>query len=132
MRQVKKNQKNLTWCECRPAEFNDVFDADILDRTIWVHGFDKQDTGQEELSYFFGEFPGASIIRKRVFRDGREDPWKFCGAVFVTFEERADAEAFMALTDVRLPNGDKVARKWQEAFYREKGRFRRQLPKNEE
>ena len=51
-----------------------------------------QDTQQSELVAFFGQFDGAATAQKRVFRDRKEEPWKFAGSVFVTFEDVEKAE----------------------------------------
>jgi len=107
--------------------FNDEFDADVLERTAWVHGFDKLETTAEELNDFFCRFPGAESIKKRVFRANPDERWKFSGGVFVTFETVEDAKEFMALDEVRLDNGDKLLKKWQEDFFRERGRFKKEL-----
>ena len=107
--------------------FNDEFDSVVLERTVWVHGFDKLETTAEELNDFFCRFPGAESIKKRVFRANPDERWKFSGGVFVTFETFEYAKAFMELTEVRLDNGDKLLKKWQEDFYRERGRFKKEL-----
>lgn len=107
--------------------FNDEFDPVVLERTVWVHGFDKVETQAEELNDFFCRFPGAESIKKRVFRANPDERWKFSGGVFVTFETIEDAKEFMALTEVRLDNGDKLLKKWQEDFFRERGRFKKEL-----
>ena len=107
--------------------FNDEFDAVVLERTVWVHGFDKVETTAEELNDFFCRFPGAESIKKRVFRANPDEHWKFSGGVFVTFETIEYAKEFMELTEVRLDNGDKLLKKWQEDFFRERGRFKKEL-----
>ena len=107
--------------------FNDEFDPGILDRTVWVHGFDKLETTAEELNDYFCRFTGAESIKKRVFRANPDERWKFSGGVFVTFDTIEDAKEFMALTEVRLDNGVKLLKKWQEDFYRDRGRFKKEL-----
>ena len=109
------------------SNFNDEFDEVILERTVWVHGFDKVETTAEELNDFFCRFAGAESIKKRVFRANPDERWKFSGGVFVTFETIEDAKEFMELPEVRLDNGDKLLKKWQEDFFRERGRFKKEL-----
>ena len=109
------------------SNFNDEFDEVILERTVWVHGFDKVETTAEELNDFFCRFAGAESIKKRVFRANPDERWKFSGGVFVTFETVEDAKEFMELPEVRLDNGDKLLKKWQEDFFRERGRFKKEL-----
>ena len=46
-----------------------------------------QDTKEEEIVHFFGQFDGAKSAQMRLFRDGKEDPWKFSGSVFLTFDD---------------------------------------------
>ena len=42
---------------------------------------------EDELVHFFGQFEGAKSAQMRLFRDRKEDPWKFSGSVFVTFDD---------------------------------------------
>lgn len=107
-------------------EYTDKFRPDILDKTVFVAGFDKQDTQQSELVAFFGQFDGATTAQKRVFRDRKEEPWKFAGSVFVTFEDSDKAKHFLALPSLTY-NGDKLIRKSQLKFFEETGKFQREI-----
>ncbi len=79
------------------GQYNDDFDASDVPRTVWVHGFDKVDTPESVLSEFFGLFDGAESVRKRLYRDHRDDDadWRFTGSVFLTFDRKESAEIFM-------------------------------------
>jgi len=112
------------------AVFNDEFDENTVLRTIYVSGFDKQDTTKEELTQFFLRFKGPVALRKRVFRLETSDAkWQFSGGVFVTFDTRPNAEEFLHLfSDKKLSyNGDSLRVNWQEDFYQEKGLFKQAL-----
>ena len=50
------------------TEYNDIFNPKTLNRTLWVHGFDRLGTSEEELAEYFGTVPGAESFKKRVFR----------------------------------------------------------------
>ena len=109
--------------------FNDVFDKDIINRTLYISGFDKEDTSEKELSDFFDKFKGPMALKKRVYRFASSDNnWRFTGGVFVTFTSKERAEKFMLnYRDNLLFHGDSLRLKWQAEFYREKGLFKAEL-----
>jgi len=112
------------------ADFNDAFDKTTVLKTLYVSGFDKKDTSQEELTKFFLRFKGPTALRKRVFRFATsDDAWQFSGGVFVNFDTRANAEEFLNLfSETKLSyNGDGLQVKWQVDFYKEKGLFKEEL-----
>ena len=51
-----------------------------------------QDTKEEELVHFFGQFDGAKSAQMRLFKDRKDDPWKFSGSVFLTFDDKCFAQ----------------------------------------
>ena len=129
------------------AEFNDEFDEEAIEKTVYVSGFDKlvrplnqflrpfshfyffQDTSKDELKRFFERFQGPIAVRKRVFRFGSSDnQWQFTGGVFVTFDTRKNAQDFLSRHGHCLDfNGDTFQAKWQKDFYREKGLFKKKI-----
>lgn len=126
MRQFQKNR----------VETNDEFVADKIRNTIYVQGFDKADTNENELLEYFEKFDGAIRIRKRCYRtnaseDDKEGEWMFTGSVFVTFDSHKKATYFLDESKVvgkgLKYNGDSLKAKWQEDFYVERGKFKREL-----
>jgi len=111
------------------AEFNDEFDEEAIEKTVYVSGFDKLDTSKDELKRFFERFQGPIAVRKRVFRFGSSDnQWQFTGGVFVTFDTRKNAQDFLSRHGHCLDfNGDTFQAKWQKDFYREKGLFKKKI-----
>jgi len=112
------------------AVFNDEFDETTVSKTLYVSGFDKKDTSQEELTKFFLRFKGPNALRKRVYRFATsDDDWQFTGGVFVNFDCRENAEEFLKLfSETKLSyNGDGLQVKWQVDYYKEKGLFKEEL-----
>jgi len=111
------------------ALFNDVFDKETITKTLYISGFDKQDTSESELANFFDQFQGPSAMKKRVYRFASSDnDWRFTGGVFVTFSSQTRAETFFEqYKDNLLYNGDRLRVKWQSHFYQEKGLFKEEL-----
>jgi len=112
------------------AVFNDEFDESTILKTLYVSGFDKKDTTQEELTKFFLRFKGPTALRKRVYRfSTSDDDWQFSGGVFVQFDNHDDAKEFLNLfTETKLSyNGDGLQVKWQVDFFKQKGLFKEQL-----
>jgi len=112
----------------KKPEHNDKFDRDALPRTVWVHGFDDGRITEAQLADFFGSYKGAASVRKRVYRDRRDEPWTFTGAVFVTFDTTQDAEAFLDQKEFSY-RGDRLKVKLQADFYKDKGFFSREFEK---
>jgi len=112
------------------AVYNDEFDETTILKTLYVSGFDKKDTTQEELTNFFLRFKGPTALRKRVYRFATsDDDWQFTGGIFVNFDTRENAEEFLKLfSETKLSyNGDGLQVKWQANYYKEKGLFKEQL-----
>lgn len=122
----------------RRVENNDQFLEDTVKRTVYVQGFDKADTDEKDLVEYFGQFDGAESVRKRVYRsnvseDDKEGEWIFLGSVFVTFNSQNQATCFLKeAQDLQKGikyKGDSLKVKWQEEFYEERGKFKREIKK---
>jgi len=123
------------------VENNDQFLPDKIRRNVYVQGFDKVDTSEEELVKYFGQFGGAESVRKRVYRsnsseDDKEGEWRFTGSVFVTFETEKHAKIFLenaknGESGLKYGN-DRLNAKWQSEFYEERGKFKREISKLKE
>jgi len=116
----------------RRVENNDQFLPDTIRRTVYVQGFDKADTDEEELLEYFSKFDGSIRVRKRCYRsnaseDDKEGEWMFTGSIFVTFESIDHAKKFVEEGKELKYKGDRLKVKWQEEFYEERGKFKKEL-----
>ena len=59
-------------------------------------------------------------VNRRTWVDRKDNSRNFKGSVFVTFKDKASAEAFMALESVKNPEGEELVRKWQAEYFEEK------------
>merc|ERR1711862_1004907 len=50
-----------------------VFDKETIGKTLYISGFDKQDTSESELAIFFDQYQGPSAMKKRVYRFASSD-----------------------------------------------------------
>ncbi len=41
---------------------------------------------------FFGQFDGVVDVKRRLYRNNRQEPWNFIGSAFVTFVDEDKAE----------------------------------------
>merc|ERR1711935_586942 len=71
---------------------------------------------------FFGKYDNVIHVNRRTWVDRKDDSRNFKGSVFVTFKEKASAEAFMALESVKNPEGEDLVRKWQVEYFEEKSK----------
>ncbi|TRY63244.1 hypothetical protein TCAL_07136 [Tigriopus californicus] len=110
----------------RRTQFNDTFDEETIQRTVWVDGFDNQLLSADDLAEFFSQFKGAETIKKRKIRECQEESWKFIGSVFVTFENQESAKAFLALSNLNY-KGDSLRAKFKLDFFKDRKIFLRQL-----
>jgi len=116
----------------RRVENNDQFIPETIGKTVYVQGFDKADTNEKELLDYFSNFEGSLRVRKRCYRsnaseDDQEGEWIFTGSIFLTFESVDHAKKFVAGANNLNYKGDKLKVKWQDEFYEEKGKFKKEL-----
>lgn len=89
-------------------------------KTVYVKGFEKEATSLDNLLEFFNKYDNVVHVNRRTWLDRKDNSRHFKGSVFVTFKDKADAEAFMALKSVKNPEGEEVIRKWQADYITEK------------
>lgn len=119
------------WCQddcVETAQYNDTFDEEYIHKTVWVNGFGNQLINPDDLAEFFTQFKGAETFKRRKMRQNQEGNWKFLGSVFVTFEDRESAEAFLALPNLSY-NGKILRAKFQLDFYKDHKIFLRKSEK---
>jgi len=76
----------------------------------------------DDLLGFFAKYENVIHVNRRTWVDRKDDSRNFKGSVFVTFKEKANAEAFMALESVKNPEGEELIRKWQAEYFDEKAK----------
>merc|ERR1712223_1940612 len=89
-------------------------------KTVYVKGFEKTNTTLDDLLGFFSKYDNVIHVNRRTWIDRKDDSRNFKGSVFVTFKDKASAEAFMALESVKNPEGEELVRKWQAEYFEEK------------
>jgi len=109
-------------CFYRPdrelQEYTDEVKQETMRSTLYLKGFDKENTTLDELLEHFKNDPVASI-HLRTFLNKRDNTKGFKGSVFITFKTREAAEAFMAKEKVEYKNVE-LTKKWQEDYLEEK------------
>jgi len=91
-------------------------------KTVYCKGFEKTNTTLDDLLGFFGKYDNVIHVNRRTWVDRKDDSRNFKGSVFVTFKDKASAEAFMALESVKNPEGEDLVRKWQAEYFEEKSK----------
>merc|ERR1711874_639161 len=89
-------------------------------KTVYLKGFEKTNTTLDDLLGFFAKYDNVIHVNRRTWIDRKDDSRNFKGSVFVTFKDKASAEAFMALESVKNPEGEELVRKWQTEYFEEK------------
>lgn len=89
-------------------------------KTVYVKGFEKENTTLDNLLEFFDKYENVVYVNRRTWVDRKDNSRNFKGSVFVTFKDKAAAEAFMALESVKNPEGEDLIRKWQADYMTEK------------
>merc|ERR1712002_739448 len=91
-------------------------------KTVYLKGFEKTNTTLDDLLGFFAKYDNVIHVNRRTWIDRKDDSRNFKGSVFVTFKDKASAEAFMALESVKNPEGEELVRKWQAEYFEEKSK----------
>merc|ERR1711913_6611 len=91
-------------------------------KTVYLKGFEKTNTTLDDLLGFFAKYDNVIHVNRRTWIDRKDDSRNFKGSVFVTFKDKASAEAFMALESVKNPEGEELVRKWQTEYFEEKSK----------
>ena len=108
-------------------EFNEERKKELAKMTVYVKGFDKENSELEELISFFNDKCGNDVINvaMRNFHDKKSDKRGFKGSVFVTFSTREAAEKFMNDdSEIRVKANDEepLTKKWQEDYFADKAK----------
>ena len=93
-------------------------------KTVYCKGFEKENTTMDHLLDFFKKYDNVANVHMRTYVDKKSkevNQRHFKGSIFVTFKDKASAEAFMALESVKNPEGkEELIRKWQADYFDEK------------
>lgn len=91
-------------------EYNEEYRKAQEARTVYAKGFPLTDTTIEKLKTFFEPYKPYETIVMRKYQD-KDKVFKFKGSIFVQFETRDDAEAFMNVESVKYEDTELI-RKW--------------------
>jgi len=104
-------------------EWNDERRAQLVKQTVYVKGFDKENTTLDGLVEFFEEKLGSDVLnlQMRNYQDKKDKNKKgFKGSLFVTFKDRESAEKFLALEEFLVVGANGAEAKsesmWQEDY----------------
>ncbi len=104
----------------RPApEYNEERKKALLRSTVYCKGFDKEKTTLDEMLDFFKPHGDVINVALRYYLDKRTNKRGFKGSLFLVFNTREGAEAFMAKDKIVYKEVE-ILRKWQEDYFEEK------------
>lgn len=97
-------------------------DSARIEKTVYVKGFEKEETTLDQLLEFFSQFDKVVNVQKRTWKDNKDGSRHFKGSTFVTFTDKAAAEDFMKVESVKAPHNkeEELVRKWQKEYFEEK------------
>eukprot|EP00096_Caligus_rogercresseyi_P008179 TRINITY_DN2660_c0_g1_i1.p1 TRINITY_DN2660_c0_g1~~TRINITY_DN2660_c0_g1_i1.p1 ORF type:complete len:355 (-),score=169.50 TRINITY_DN2660_c0_g1_i1:171-1235(-) len=91
------------------------------DASVYVKGFDKENTDTDEIIEFFDSISKNVIcVDRRTWVNKKENTKGFKGSVFVLFTSKEDAEAFMNSKDELKYKEVPLEKKWQKDYFSEK------------
>eukprot|EP00095_Tigriopus_kingsejongensis_P003731 maker-scaffold357_size197762-snap-gene-0.49 protein:Tk03731 transcript:maker-scaffold357_size197762-snap-gene-0.49-mRNA-1 annotation:"la protein homolog" len=102
-------------------EYNEARKKMLAESTVYVKGLDKENTSLEELLDHFKQYDNVLNVSMRQFHDKKTDVKGFKGSLFVTFGDRASAEKFMALENLKYREAE-LSAKWQNQYFADKGK----------
>ncbi len=100
-------------------EWNDDRKKEVAAQTVYLKGFDKEKTTLDEVMDLMMGERGAVHVQMRNYVNQRDGTKGFKGSIFVTFESRDKAEAFMAGDKLEY-KGVELIRKWQSDYFEDK------------
>jgi len=93
-------------------------------RTIYLKGFDKENTTLDELiDYFHNGYENVLNVQMRTWMDKKTKERCFKGSVFVTFKDEDSANKLAESKDVKYKDGgDALLIKFQKVYFEEKSK----------
>ncbi|KAG6459201.1 hypothetical protein O3G_MSEX011255 [Manduca sexta] len=90
---------------------------DLLDRTIYAKGFDKNATLDDLLKYFKDYNAVENVVMRRYLDKSKKRLFK--GSIFVTFKNREEAEKFINIKGLKY-NDTELIVEWQGDYLKQK------------
>lgn len=117
--QISEDKQNLRRHPERPIpEHNEERRKEIQERTAYAKGFPLE-SQMTELLDFFASYDKVVNITMRKHYDKPTKSYKFKGSIFLTFETKEQATAFLAKDKVVYKERE-LLRKWQVDYLKEK------------
>ncbi|CAG0911494.1 unnamed protein product, partial [Cyprideis torosa] len=114
--EVSGDGSKIRRSEAKPLpEDPEEFRREVADRTVYCKGFPADVTTMAELLEFFSKYGSTDDVRMRKYLDKtkeEEKTYMFTGSAFVTFKDRAQAEAFMAMDTVEFKGKPLTEKIW--------------------
>ena len=101
-------------------------------RTVYVKGFDNEDTTLDELLDYFNETnPSVVSVQMRNYGvgQGKDKVWKFKGSIFVTFKNTESATEFVENREWKYKDRDMIL-KFQKDYLEDKRKEMEDKKKN--
>ncbi|XP_022231940.1 la protein homolog [Drosophila obscura] len=118
--QISEDKQKLRRHPERPIpEHNEERRKEIQERTAYAKGF-PLDTLMSELLDFFASYEKVVNITMRKHYDKPTKSYKFKGSIFLTFETKEQAKAFLEKDNKVLYKERELLRKWQIDYLKEK------------
>ena len=113
--EVDAEKKRIRRVPSKPVpEWNEERKKELSAASVYAKGFDKDNTTLDELLENL-TYDGLINIQLRTYLNKKDNSRGFKGSVFMTFQDRAAAEAFMALEKVEY-KGVELERKFQDDY----------------
>lgn len=102
-------------------EYNDERKNKLAEATLYVKGFDKENTQLEELIEHFEQYENVLNVSMRNYYDKKTEVRGFKGSLFVTFNDKASAEKYYNLKDKKYKDAE-LEVKWQSDYFADKNK----------
>jgi len=127
--EVSEDSKKIRRSPSVPIEeMNDDKRKELMKRTLYMKGFDKEETKLAELLEFFPKYGSVDNVVLRNYQDKATKTWHFKGSIFVVFGSVEDAEKVLNMDEMKFKDCS-IVRKWQLDYLEEKRQERLELQK---
>ncbi|XP_037960311.1 la protein homolog [Teleopsis dalmanni] len=117
--EISDDKKKIRRHPERPIpEYNEERRKDVMARTAYAKGF-PLDMEMSDLLSFFSDFDTVVNVVMRKYLDKASKTYKFKGSIFVTFEQREQAEEFINKDRVVCKERE-IIRLWQDKYLDDK------------
>ncbi|TRY69293.1 hypothetical protein TCAL_12571 [Tigriopus californicus] len=102
-------------------EYDDERKKILAESTVYVKGFDKENTQLEELIEHFEQYENVLNVSMRNYYDKKTEVRGFKGSLFVTFNDKASAEKYYNLKNLKYKDAE-LEVKWQSDYFADKNK----------